>query len=56
LNSRFIINVSPAVELLLDVNNVFDTKYSVYVDLPGIAAGTYPMPGRNLNIGLRIKQ
>ena len=56
LNSRMSIDISSSVELVLDVNNIFDTKYNIYVDLPGVAAGVYPMPGRNLNIGLRIKQ
>lgn len=56
LSSRLSIEISPTVELMLDVNNIFNTKYNIYVDLPGVAAGIYPMPGCNLNIGLRIKQ
>jgi len=56
LNSRLIVNISRALELFLDINNVFDKDYRIYVDLPSIAAGIYPMPGRNLNLGIRIKQ
>lgn len=56
LNSRMIVNVSRTLELFLDINNIFDKDYRIYVDLPGIAAGAYPMPGRNLNFGIRIKQ
>jgi outer membrane receptor protein involved in Fe transport len=56
LNSRLIVNISSAVELFLDINNIFNEDYRIYVDLPGIAAGIYPMPGRNLNLGIRIKQ
>jgi len=55
LNSRLIVNISRALELFLDINNIFDKDYRIYVDLPGIAAGIYPMPGRNLNLGIRIK-
>lgn len=55
LNSRFIIDISPALELFLDVNNLFNKDYMIYVDLPSLAAGAYPMPGRNLNFGIRIR-
>jgi outer membrane cobalamin receptor len=56
LNSRLMVNISPALELFLDINNIFNKDYRIYVDLPGIEAGIYPMPGRNLNLGIRIKQ
>jgi len=56
LNSRLIVNISSALELFLDINNIFDKDYRIYVDLPGIADGVYPMPGRNLNFGIKIKQ
>lgn len=55
LNSRLILNISPILEFFLDINNLFNRDYRIYVDLPGIAAGVYPMPGRNLNFGFRIK-
>lgn len=56
LNSRLNIKVSPALELFLDINNILNKDYMIYVDLPGLAAGTYLMPGRSLNLGIRIKQ
>jgi outer membrane cobalamin receptor len=55
LNSRVIVDVSKNIELHLDLNNIFNEEYSIFVDLPGIATGNYPMPGRNLNIGLKLK-
>jgi len=55
-NSMLIVNISRALELFFDINNIFNEDYRIYVDLPGIAAGIYPMPGRNLNLGIRIKQ
>ncbi|MEA2004779.1 MAG: TonB-dependent receptor [Acidobacteriota bacterium] len=55
LNSRWILNVSSALEIILDINNILNKDYLVYVDLPGLGAGAYPMPGRSLNIGIRIK-
>jgi len=56
LNSRLNIKVSPALELFLDINNILNKDYMIHVDLPGLAAGTYLMPGRNLNLGIRMKQ
>jgi outer membrane cobalamin receptor len=56
LNSRLIINISGALDFFVDINNIFDKDYRIYVDLPGIESGIYPMPGRNLNFGIRIKQ
>ena len=55
LDWRLSVEVSRFFELFLDVNNIFNKDYLVYVDLPGLAEGPYPMPGRSLNLGLRIK-
>lgn len=55
LNSRVIVDISKNIELFLDLNNIFNKEYRIYVDLPGIATGIYPMSGRNLNIGLKLK-
>ncbi|UCC39762.1 MAG: TonB-dependent receptor [Candidatus Aminicenantes bacterium] len=55
LNSRLIVDISRNIELFLDLNNIFNKEYSIFVDLPGIATGIYPMPGLNLNIGFRLK-
>ncbi|MFP4083123.1 MAG: TonB-dependent receptor [Candidatus Aminicenantes bacterium] len=56
LNSRMDIKILSFADLLLDVNNILNTDYQIYVDLPGMAAGVYPMPARSFNVGLRIKQ
>ena len=55
LNSRVIIPVMKSVELLVDVNNIFDKNYQIYGEFPGLNAGLYRMPGRNLQIGIRFK-
>jgi iron complex outermembrane receptor protein len=44
----------PAWEIFLNVHNMTDTDYLIYVDLPGMSAGRYPMPGRSLNLGIRM--
>jgi len=54
LNSRISFNVSKKTKIFLDINNLFNKDYNIYVELPGIASGIYPMPGRNLNIGFKI--
>ena len=53
-NSRLNVKVTSFFELFLDVNNILNEDYMVYVDLPGIDSGAYPMPGRNLHLGLRL--
>jgi len=40
--------------ILISLNYLLDTHYQIYVDLPE-ASGPYPMPGRSINLGLRIK-
>ena len=54
-NSRITMDISAQFEVFLEFNNIFDKKYQIFVELPGIASGEYPMPGRNLNLGLRLK-
>jgi len=56
LNARLDFKVLTAVNFFLDLNNIFNEEYLIYVDLPGTAAGAYPMPGRNFNLGIRIHQ
>jgi outer membrane receptor protein involved in Fe transport len=43
------------VDLLVDVNNIFDKTYQIYGEFPGLGAGLYRMPGRNLQIGIRFR-
>ncbi|RLE03386.1 MAG: hypothetical protein DRJ11_04440 [Candidatus Aminicenantes bacterium] len=56
LNARFFWTISHHVEALVEVRNILDADYQIFVDLPGIGTGPYPMPGRNFQIGLRLKQ
>lgn len=56
VNSRAEIRVFSSVDVFIEINNILNQNYQVYVDMPGIAAGVYPMPGRSLNLGLSIKQ
>jgi len=56
LNGKLDLNISRHFGVFLNLNNVFDTAYQIYVNLPGQAAGAYPMPGRSVSAGLRIKQ
>jgi len=56
LSSRLKWDFSPAVELFLDINNIMDEDYLIFIELPGIASGPYPQPGRNFHLGLRFKK
>ena len=56
LNLRFEMNALSFLGLFIEMNNILDKDYLIYVDMPGIAAGSYPMPGRSFNIGFSIKQ
>jgi outer membrane cobalamin receptor len=56
LNLRFEVNALSFLGIFIEMNNILDNNYLIYVDMPGIEAGPYPMPGRSLNIGFSIKQ
>ena len=53
LNARISTHITPVLRLFADLNNLLDESYLIYVDLPGIAAGSYPMPGRSINFGIK---
>ncbi|MBC7361374.1 MAG: TonB-dependent receptor [Candidatus Aminicenantes bacterium] len=55
LNAKVDLDLSRYFGVFLALNNILDVDYKIYVNLPGQAAGAYPMPGRSINIGLRIK-
>ncbi|MGB9894257.1 MAG: hypothetical protein ACPLRA_07550, partial [Candidatus Saccharicenans sp.] len=55
LNAKVDLELSRYFEVFLALNNILDVDYKIYVNLPGQAAGAYPMPGRSINVGLRIK-
>jgi len=54
LNTRMSFHITQKINIYLDINNLLNKDYNIYVELPGIASGIYPMPGRNLNIGIKI--
>jgi len=55
LNVKMDLDLSRSFGLFLALDNILNTDYKIYVNLPGQAAGAYPMPGRSINFGLRIK-
>jgi iron complex outermembrane receptor protein len=56
LSSRLIVHTFRFLDIFIDINNIFNENYKIFVELPGIGAGSYPMPGRSLNLGIKIKQ
>jgi len=54
LNSRIIVSLIKNLDLLVDVNNIFDKEYQIYGEFPGLTAGLYRMPGRNIQVGFRF--
>lgn len=55
LNARFTVSLLKDIALLVDVNNIFDNEYNIYGEFPGLTAGLYRMPGRNIQVGIRFK-
>jgi len=54
LNGKLELDITRYFSILISLNNILDTHYQIFVNLPE-ASGPYPMPGRSLNLGLRIK-
>ena len=54
VNSHFAFRLHQNLELYVDLNNILDRDYMIFVELPGIASGSYIMPGRNIHIGFRL--
>lgn len=54
LDYKLELDVARYFSIFVSLNNLLDTHYQIYVDLPE-GSGPYPMPGRSLSIGLRIK-
>jgi len=51
LNARLALRPVQGLEIRLDLLNLTDAAYLVYGEFPGVAAGTYPMPGRHFRLG-----
>jgi iron complex outermembrane receptor protein len=55
LNTRVAVKLSRFIDIFLDMNNILDTDYLIYLDLPGQGSGSYPMPERNISLGIALK-
>ncbi len=56
LNLRLLGTPLRNLDVILDLNNLLDEEYVIYGEFPGMAAGTYAMPGRTVAIGLRWRR
>ena len=54
LDYKLELDVARYFSILISLNNLIDTHYQIYVDLPE-GSGPYSRPGRSINLGLRIK-
>ncbi|MEA3493129.1 MAG: TonB-dependent receptor [Candidatus Margulisiibacteriota bacterium] len=54
-NSKVNFEAVPGVFGFIAMDNMLNTDYVVYADLPGGSAGTYTMPGRTITAGLNYK-
>jgi outer membrane receptor protein involved in Fe transport len=55
LNARVAVKLNRSIDIFLDINNIFDTDYLIYLDLPGYGSGSYPMPKRNFSLGIILR-
>lgn len=46
LDAKFSYNIKDNWQVSLGVDNIFNSEYKIYADLPGTAAGVYTQPGR----------
>ncbi len=53
-NTKITYQMFPYLNIFIAVNNIFNEKYKIFVDLPGLAAGAYSMPGRAFTLGTNI--
>jgi iron complex outermembrane receptor protein len=53
LNCRLVGKFIRRLDLIVDLNNLLDEQYVIYGEFPGLSAGTFAMPGRNVSLGLR---
>jgi iron complex outermembrane receptor protein len=55
VNARLAVDLGRFCDVFLELNNILNTDYLIYLDLPGAASGSYPMPRRNINLGITLK-
>ncbi len=53
VNARLVAKFMRNLDVIVDLNNVLDEDYVLYGEFPGMSAGTFAMPGRNVSLGLR---
>lgn len=56
VNGRLVGKFMRHLDVIIDLNNLLDEAYVIYGEFPGVAAGTYAMPGRNVAVGLRWRK
>ncbi len=56
LNSRLVAKLIQHIDVFVDINNILNEEYVIYGEFPGISAGTFAMPGRNISMGLRWRK
>jgi iron complex outermembrane receptor protein len=56
LNGRVMFQIGRHVEMTVDINNIFAEEYLIFGEFPGLSAGAYRMPGRNIQVGVRLSQ
>ena len=54
LNARTAVQLNRFINIILDINNILNADYLIYLDLPGLGSGSYPMPKRNISLGVSI--
>lgn len=55
MNARVSMGILNDVDLILDLQNITNKYYCIYGEFPGLTAGLYRMPGRNIQIGVRYR-
>ncbi len=55
LNSRFVVPILKKLNLIIDMNNLLNKNYCIYGEFPGLSAGLYQMPDRNIQIGFNYR-
>jgi len=56
MDIRMSYRVTKHIDVLVDMDNILDREYAIYGEFPGLTAGLYRMPGRNIRFGLQYKQ
>ena len=55
LNSRISVSLTSYLHVFVDIQNILNADYMIFLELPGLASGSYPMPGQNIHLGLSFR-